>query len=211
MSTIGASTGAICRQAWAVRVTCVAALSALAASNAAAQVTADVAIAPSDEAATCLAAAIYYEAGFEPREGRQAVAEVVLNRLADRRFPKSVCGVVYQGASRRTGCQFTFTCDGSLARPPQPAAWAEAVEIARTALAAVPEGLAGGANHYHADYVRPGWARTMRETMRIGRHIFYSDRAGPDRSPPAPAPSGGAAPEPFAPWGLSLRALGTGS
>lgn len=165
-----------------------------------------------DEATACLATAIYYEAGFEPREGRVGVAEVILNRLADPRFPKSVCGVVYQGAERRTGCQFTFTCDGSLARAPKPEAWAEAVEIAAAALGGPQAGMAAGANHYHADYVRPGWARAMRQTARIGRHVFYSDGRGGGAAPVAtalPAVAGAAA-EPFAPWGLSLGALSGG-
>lgn len=165
-----------------------------------------------DEQLACLATAIYYEAGFEPREGREAVAEVILNRLADPRYPKSVCGVVYQGSRRSTGCQFTFTCDGSLARAPAPGAFAEAQEIARTALESVGTApRAPGANHYHADYVRPGWARSMTEIARIGRHIFYSDGRtarnfnAPRGAPAAPAAGG------FAPWGLSVSAIQAGN
>src|SRR5688572_1678743 len=78
---------------------------------------------PTDRLAAvdCLADAIYYEAGFEPVAGQRAVAQVVVNRVRDRNFPKSVCGVVFQGAERKTGCQFTFTCDGSMnRRPPKP-------------------------------------------------------------------------------------------
>ena len=161
-----------------------------------------------DDALTCLTAAIYHEAGFEPREGREAVAEVVLNRLADPRFPKTVCGVIYQGAKRATGCQFTFTCDGSLARAPAPGAWAEAQEIARTALEAAPPSRVPGANHYHADYVRPRWAKAMTEVARIGRHIFYADGRRGTAPPAAPAGRPAPAPGEFAPWGLSLAALG---
>jgi len=72
----------------------------------------------------CLADAIYYEAGNEPVEGQRAVAQVVLNRVRHPAYPNSVCGVVYQGAARRTGCQFSFVCDGSLARARTPAGYA---------------------------------------------------------------------------------------
>ncbi len=71
----------------------------------------------------CLANAIYYEAATEPLDGQRAVAQVVLNRLRHPAFPNSVCGVVYQGSERATGCQFTFTCDGSLVRPPIAPYW----------------------------------------------------------------------------------------
>ena len=68
----------------------------------------------------CLTSAIYYEAGQESTDGQRAVAQVVLNRVRHPAFPASVCGVVYEGSTRATGCQFTFTCDGSLARAPMP-------------------------------------------------------------------------------------------
>lgn len=120
----------------------------------------------------CLTQAVYYEAGFEPLEGRRAVAQVVLNRLRHPAFPKSVCGVVYQGAG--TGvCQFTFVCDGALYRAPARDAWVEAEKIARAALAGYVERSVGEATHYHADYVAPRWAPLLAKVAQIGQHIFY--------------------------------------
>src|SRR5437868_6142648 len=99
----------------------------------------------------CLTQAVYYEAGFEPAEGRRAVAQVVLNRLRHPAFPKSVCGVVYQG-STGTVCQFSFVCDGALYRRPAIDAWREAEAIAAAALSGYVEKSVGLATHYHADY-----------------------------------------------------------
>ena len=120
----------------------------------------------------CLTQAVYYEAGFEPLEGRRAVAQVVLNRLRHPAFPKSVCGVIYQGAGTGT-CQFTFVCDGSLYRPPALGAWHEAEDIARAALGGYVERSVGEATHYHADYVAPRWAPLLAKVAQIGQHIFY--------------------------------------
>ena len=124
-------------------------------------------------AVTCLAQAVYYEAAREPALGQQAVAQVVLNRLRHPAYPKSVCGVVYQGAGRPTGCQFTFTCDGSLARTPEPTIWARAQSVARLALSGFVAKDVGSATHYHADYVTPYWAPTLVKMKQIGAHIFY--------------------------------------
>ena len=120
----------------------------------------------------CLTQAVYYEAGFEPVEGRRAVAQVVLNRLRHPAFPKSVCGVVYQGAGSGT-CQFTFVCDGALYRRPAADAWIEAEKIARAALSGYVETSVGEATHYHADYVAPRWAPMLAKVAEIGQHIFY--------------------------------------
>ncbi len=120
----------------------------------------------------CLTQAVYYEAGFEPLEGRRAVAQVVLNRLRHPAFPKSVCGVVYQG-SKSPVCQFSFVCDGSLYRAPAAGAWREAREIAAAALAGYVEPTVGSATHYHADYVAPRWAPLLAKVSQIGAHIFY--------------------------------------
>jgi len=120
----------------------------------------------------CLTQAVYYEAGFEPLEGRRAVAQVVLNRLRHPAFPKSVCGVVYQGAGGRV-CQFTFVCDGALYRAPELGAWHQAEQIARAALAGYVETSVGEATHYHADYVAPRWAPLLAKVAQIGQHIFY--------------------------------------
>jgi len=121
----------------------------------------------------CLAQAVYFEAAREPVEGQQAVAQVVLNRLRHPAYPKSVCGVVYQGSARATGCQFTFTCDGALAYAPEPGLWARAQEVARRALAGFVAKSVGTATHYHADYVSPYWAPTLVKLNQIGAHIFY--------------------------------------
>ena len=120
----------------------------------------------------CLTQAVYYEAGFEPLEGRRAVAQVVLNRLRHPAFPKSVCGVVYQGAGSGV-CQFTFVCDGALYRKPAHDAWVEAESIARAALAGYVDPSVGEATHYHADYVAPRWAPLLAKVAQIGQHIFY--------------------------------------
>jgi spore germination cell wall hydrolase CwlJ-like protein len=120
----------------------------------------------------CMTQAVYYEAGFEPVEGRRAVAQVVLNRMRHPAFPKSVCGVVYQGAG--TGvCQFSFVCDGALYRAPARDAWARAEDIARQALDGYVETAVGEATHYHADYVAPRWAPMLSKVAQIGQHIFY--------------------------------------
>ena len=114
-----------------------------------------------DRAGDCMAAAIYYEAAGEPEAGRLAVAQVILNRLRHPRFPKSVCGVVYQGSDRaagqRGGCQFTFTCDGSLARKPDAAGLAHARTIADLALHGTTSPVAGQATHYHTIWIVPVW------------------------------------------------------
>ena len=125
-----------------------------------------------DTALLCLTQAVYYEAGFEPVEGRRAVAQVILNRMRHPAFPKTVCGVVYEGSSR-PGCQFSFTCDGSLRRPPAAAAWNTARRIAEEALAGYVATEVGAATHYHANYVSPYWAPKLAKLTQIGAHIFY--------------------------------------
>ena len=125
------------------------------------------------EAGDCLARAIYFEANGEPPLGQMAVAQVILNRLRHPRFPKTVCGVVYQGSERVTGCQFTFTCDGSLARVPNPAGLARARGVAEAALHGAVSALAGQATHYHATYIVPVWAPEMGKVAIIGHHVFY--------------------------------------
>ena len=120
----------------------------------------------------CLTQAVYYEAGYEPAEGRRAVAQVVLNRMRHPAFPKSVCGVVYQGA-RQPVCQFSFVCDGALYRRPAAATWKAAEAIAAAALDGYVERSVGAATHYHADYVAPYWAPMLAKISKIGAHIFY--------------------------------------
>jgi len=121
----------------------------------------------------CLTQAIYYEAALEPTEGQSAVAQVVLNRVRDPNYANSVCGVVFQGAERITGCQFSFTCDGALSKPPVAWAWNRAKRVAEQALAGHVVVAVGTATHYHADYVHPWWAPTLNKLTQIGAHIFY--------------------------------------
>ena len=124
-------------------------------------------------AGQCLTQAVYYEAAREPLKGQQAVAQVVLNRVRHPAYPKSVCGVVYEGAAKATGCQFTFTCDGSLHGRPEPALWARAEGVARRALAGYVDPDVGSATHYHAVYVAPYWAPSLVKMTQVGQHIFY--------------------------------------
>jgi spore germination cell wall hydrolase CwlJ-like protein len=135
-------------------------------------------------AVDCLSQAVYYEAAREPEVGQEAVAQVVLNRLRHPAYPKSVCGVVYQGSARTTGCQFTFTCDGSMRWAPQPALWKRAREVAERALGGYVDKTVGSATHYHAQYVAPYWAPTLVKMVQVGQHIFYR-WTGPWGEPPA--------------------------
>ncbi len=122
----------------------------------------------------CLAQAVYYEARSESEDGQRAVAQVVLNRVRHPAFPNSVCGVVYQGPQRAGGgCQFTFTCDGSLAVAPSGLAWAEARRIAAEALAGYVYAPVGEATHYHTQQVVPAWAFRLAKVAVIGAHSFY--------------------------------------
>ena len=121
----------------------------------------------------CLASAVYYEAGSESSVGQRAVAQVVLNRVRHPAYPHSVCGVVFQGSDRTTGCQFTFTCDGSLARPRNLVAWNRAVAVASAALAGYVERSVGTATHYHTVWVVPYWQSSLTKITTVGAHIFY--------------------------------------
>ncbi len=121
----------------------------------------------------CLSQAVYYEAGNERTEGKLAVAEVIMNRVADHRYPNSVCEVVFQGATRTTGCQFTFTCDGALGRKPNPVSWKKAQTVASHVLMDLHERRTNAATHYHATYVDPIWNAGLVRTNKIGAHIFY--------------------------------------
>ena len=125
------------------------------------------------QALNCLASAAYYEAGNQDADGERAVAQVVLNRVRHPAFPASICGVVYEGSTRTTGCQFTFTCDGSLNRRPDADGWRRAMQIAEEALAGAVYAPVGWATHYHADYVVPYWASSMAKNAVVGAHLFY--------------------------------------
>lgn len=122
----------------------------------------------------CLTAAVYYEARSESLDGQRAVAQVVLNRARHPAFPNSICGVVYQGSQRHTGCQFSFTCDGSMQRGVRnQAAWETARQIAEQALSGFVYGPVGLATHYHTTAIRPWWAPSLTRAITVGAHIFY--------------------------------------
>ena len=131
-----------------------------------------------ERAIGCLTAANFYEAAGEGVDGMRAVAQVVLNRVRHPAFPKSVCGVVFEGSERRTGCQFSFTCDGSLARQPSPTGWLRARAVALAALAGMVDVRVGLATHYHTRWVLPYWAKTLDKNAVVGSHIFYRWRNG---------------------------------
>ena len=122
----------------------------------------------------CLNQAIYYEAGMEPDAGQRAVAQVILNRVRHPSYPNTVCGVIYQGSERASGCQFTYTCDGSLRRKPSRFHWERARKVAIEALAGKSYTTVGTATHYHASYVYPYWAPSLRFLGTVGAHRFYS-------------------------------------
>jgi hypothetical protein len=121
----------------------------------------------------CLTQAVYHEARSETEDGQRAVAQVVLNRVRHSAFPNSVCGVVFQGSQRSTGCQFSFTCDGSLRRRIEPSAWDRARQVAEQALAGSVYEPVGVATHYHTTAVRPWWAASLTRAVTVGSHIFY--------------------------------------
>ena len=128
-----------------------------------------------DPPVRCLAQAIYFEARGEPFEGQMAVAQVVLNRVADPRYPGEICAVVFQHANRRHRCQFSFACDGKSDRARDRRAWQSAVRLARLILIGPLRDLTAASTHYHADYVAPNWAGQLDRTVKIGRHQFYRE------------------------------------
>lgn len=128
----------------------------------------------SQKEAWCLATAVYFEARGEPYRGQVAVAQVVMNRVNDKRYPNTICGVVFQNQSRRNACQFSFACDGIPERVNEKEAWAVAEEVAEK----ITNGSlylteVANATHYHANYVYPHWAPRLKRMTRIGLHIFY--------------------------------------
>jgi len=125
------------------------------------------------EERNCLAQTIYYEARSEPRVGQLAVADVVLNRVKSAVYPDSICEVVFQGSERRTGCQFSFTCDGSMQARLNKRKWKASEDLAGAILAGVHVPVSRNATHYHANYVDPYWASSLTPTATIGTHKFY--------------------------------------
>ncbi len=124
----------------------------------------------------CLATAIYFEARGESTKGQRAVGEVILARTHQHGRPRTVCGVVYEGSRRSTGCQFSFTCDGIADVVRNNAAWSRAKRVAGIVLTTRGRKcVSRGATHYHAASVHPYWASSMVKVARIGSHIFYRD------------------------------------
>lgn len=121
----------------------------------------------------CLAQAIYYEARGESQRGQVAVAEVVMNRVRSSAYPNSICEVVYQGSTRVTGCQFTFTCDGSLNQRPRGRGWERAQRTATAMMLGYHRPITQNATHYHTHAVNPVWNSGLVETTNIGSHVFY--------------------------------------
>lgn len=147
-----------------------------------------------ERAVDCLAATGYYEAGLKPADQR-AVMQVVLNRVRHPAFPNSVCGVVFQGSERRTGCQFTFTCDGAmLRRRPSPTAWREARQVALEMLAGRVEPVVGRATHYHTNWVHPAWSGEMQKIAAVDTHLFFRWRGRAGQAQAFNAPYTGAEP-----------------
>jgi spore germination cell wall hydrolase CwlJ-like protein len=127
----------------------------------------------------CMATAIYFEARSESYRGQVAVGQVVMNRLAHKIYPKTICNVVFQNQHMRNACQFSFACDGIPERVTEPKAWAQAEEIAKGVINGtlyITE--VGKATHYHATYVYPHWAPRLKKNTKIGHHIFYQFKRG---------------------------------
>ena len=124
----------------------------------------------------CLSEAIYHEARGEPTLGQLAVANVIMNRVKDRNYPNSICGVVQQNKHKKNACQFSYICDGRSDKPRPGKHWRKAKRVASQAMSGKRKIYAvKGATHYHADYVSPKWAKEFRLLKKIGRHIFYID------------------------------------
>jgi len=128
----------------------------------------------------CMALNIYYESRGSNLADKAAVADVVLNRVNDTRYPNTVCEVVKQGLQdangnmRRNKCQFSWYCDGKADNPQNQDLYVEAQSIAWNMVEESKyRGITEGATHYHATYVNPRWASTLQLVGRIGAHIFY--------------------------------------
>jgi len=121
----------------------------------------------------CLTQAVYFEARGESQRGQAAVATVIMNRVKNPKFPKTVCGVVYQGSDHRNGCQFSFACDGMVERVAESTAWSRARQVAARALSGVALRDVGSATHFHTTNVSPQWGSQMLRVAQVGLHVFY--------------------------------------
>ncbi len=127
----------------------------------------------------CMATAIYFEARGETYRGQVAVGQVVMNRLAHKIYPKTICNVVFQNQHMRNACQFSFACDGIPETITEPKSWAQAEEIAKGVIdGSLYLTEVGAATHYHATYVYPAWAPRLKKNTKIGQHIFYQFKRG---------------------------------
>lgn len=125
---------------------------------------------------TCLTTALYHEARGQSRGGQLAVAEVISARRRSKSYPNSFCGVIYQNATKRNACQFSFACDGKTDLPRDLKTWKKLKKLAGDFLAGRASAPSvRGATHYHATYVSPKWRWSMKRLGRIGSHIFYKD------------------------------------
>jgi hypothetical protein len=127
-----------------------------------------------DRSLQCLTEAIYYEARNQSDDGQRAVAQVVLNRVRHPAYPNTVCGVVFEGARRTTGCQFSFTCTGVMGPIMDGAAWDRAQRIAAAALRGSVYRPVGLAVNYHTTAIHPYWAPSLVVQTTVGAHIFYT-------------------------------------
>ena len=121
----------------------------------------------------CLTQAVYFEARGEGAAGQAAVAQVVLNRVRHPSFPRSVCAVVFQGANRRKGCQFSFACNGAMKARRESAAWRQARQVASRALSGAVMAEVGSATHFHTTHVSPSWGPQLSRVTQVGLHVFY--------------------------------------
>lgn len=134
-----------------------------------------------EAALVCLAMNIYHEARDQSFIGQVAVAQVVMNRVKDKRFPNNVCDVVEQGPTYswtedfpvRHRCQFSWFCDGKSDKPKDTQAWDTARMISFGVLNGNLDDFVEGSTHYHATYVYPEWADTKTKVVQIDDHIFY--------------------------------------
>lgn len=145
----------------------------------------------------CLALAGMAEAGAGDGDQR-AVMQVILNRVRHPAFAKTVCGVVFEGSQRATGCQFSFTCDGSLSRRYADALWESSRLRAEQMLGGATFGPVGNATHFHADYVYPWWSPKLDKVAKIGAHIFFRWRGFWGTEAALSARYAGAEPDPLA-------------
>ncbi len=130
----------------------------------------------------CLAEAVYYESRSETKDGQKAVAEVVLNRVKSKNFPNTICGVVYQGAERTSGCQFSFTCDGSTSHTPSGKVWKRSKMVAQHMILEASAPMTWRSTHYHTTKVKPVWADSLRHTRQYETHVFYRPMPRKSRS-----------------------------